>query len=216
MKFIARQPILTRERIVFAYELLFRSGIQNSCEGTNLETASASMLDTSFLIGLRNLTAGHLAFVNCPRDFLVADYISLFPRDLVVVELLESIEPDDQVIQACRRLKQDGYLLALDDFVDTPAWAPLVALADFIKVDFRLTTQEQQRSLAKVYGSRGIRMLAEKVETREEFSQAMAMGYSLFQGYFFAGPKSSDSAPYHHPNLSISNCSSPPPLRDLT
>jgi EAL and modified HD-GYP domain-containing signal transduction protein len=106
MKFIARQPILTRERSVFAYELLFRSGIQNSCEGVNLEQASASMFDTSFLIGLQRLTGGQRAFVNCPRDFLLRDYISLFPRDLVVVELLETIEPDVGVVDACHRLKK--------------------------------------------------------------------------------------------------------------
>jgi len=141
MNFIARQPILTRRRDVFAYELLFRSGIQNSFDGVNLEQASASMLDTSFMIGLQKLTGGQRAFVNCPRDFLLHDYISLFHRDLVVVELLENIEPDAEVVDACRRLKSEGYLLALDDFVDTPDWAPLIELADFIKVDFRLTNR---------------------------------------------------------------------------
>jgi c-di-GMP-related signal transduction protein len=79
MKFIARQPILNRRRDVFAYELLFRSGIQNSFDGVNLEQASASMFDTSFMIGLQKLTGGQRAFVNCPRDFLLHDYISLFP-----------------------------------------------------------------------------------------------------------------------------------------
>lgn len=86
-------------------------------------------------------------------------------------------------------MKHDGYLLALDDFVDTPAWAPLVALTDFIKVDFRLTTQAEQRALVARYAPRGIRMLAEKVETPEEFSRAVKMGYSLFQGYFFCRPE---------------------------
>jgi EAL and modified HD-GYP domain-containing signal transduction protein len=189
LKFIARQPILTRDRSVYAYELLFRSGIQNSCEGINLEQASASMLDTSFLIGLQRLTGGQRAFVNCPRDFLLRDYISLFPRDLVVVELLETIEPDVDVVDACRRLKEKGYLLALDDFVDKPDWAPLIEIADFIKVDFRLTSRMERRALAARYAGKKIRMLAEKVETPEEFSEAMAMGYFLFQGYFFAGRK---------------------------
>jgi EAL and modified HD-GYP domain-containing signal transduction protein len=189
MKFIARQPILTRRRDVFAYELLFRSGIQNSFDGVNLEQASASMLDTSFMIGLQKLTGGQRAFVNCPRDFLLHDYISLFHRDLVVVELLENIEPDAEVVGACQRLKSEGYLLALDDFVDTPDWAPLIEIADFIKVDFRLTNRIEQRALAARYKGNGIRMLAEKVETPEEFSEAMEMGYSLFQGYFFCRPE---------------------------
>src|SRR6266853_125853 len=189
MKFIARQPILNLRRDVFAYELLFRSGIQNSCEGISPEQASVSMFDTSFLIGLQRLTGGQRAFVNCPRDFLLQDYISLFPRELVVVELLETIQPDAEVVDACRRLKGKGYLLALDDFVDTPDWAPLIEIADFIKVDFRLTNFVKRRALAARYASKKIRMLAEKVETPQEFSEATAMGYSLFQGYFFCRPE---------------------------
>ena len=189
MGFIARQPILSRRRDVFAYELLFRSGIENSFNGANLEQASASMFDTSFMIGLQKLTGGQRAFVNCPRDFLLHDYISLFPRELVVVELLENIAPDAEVVDACQRLKRDGYLLALDDFVDTPDWAPLIEIADFIKVDFRLNNQEEQRALAARYKGKSIRMLAEKVETPKEFAEAMEMGYSLFQGYFFCRPE---------------------------
>jgi c-di-GMP-related signal transduction protein len=189
MKFIARQPIFNRRRDVFAYELLFRSGIQNSCEAANLDQASASMFDTSFLIGLRRLTGGQRAFVNCPREFLLLDYISLFPRDLVVIELLETIRPDADVVDACRKLKQQGYLFALDDFVDTPDWTPLISIADFIKVDFRLTSRIEQRALAARYADKGIRILAEKVETQKEFSEAMDMGYSLFQGYFFCRPE---------------------------
>ncbi len=189
MRFLARQPILDRKRNLFAYELLFRSGTQNSCDATDLEQASVSMVDTSFLIGLNRLTDGQRAFVNCPRDFLLQDYVTLFPPDLVVVELLETLVPDAPVIDACRRLKQRGYLLALDDFEDNLDWAPLVEIADFIKVDFRSTTRVVQHSLAARYAGRGVRMLAEKVESPQEFSQAMKMGYSLFQGYFFCRPE---------------------------
>jgi EAL and modified HD-GYP domain-containing signal transduction protein len=189
MKYLARQPILDLKREVFAYELLFRDGIQNSCRTTNLEFASTSTLDTSFLIGLEKISEGRPVFVNCTRAFLLQGYVSLFPPDRVVAEILESIQPDDEVIDACRQLKQDGYLIALDDFVDTPEWAPLVEFADFIKVDFRLTAREEQQALALRYVGKGIRMLAEKVETMEEFSAGLAMGYSLFQGYFFCRPE---------------------------
>jgi c-di-GMP-related signal transduction protein len=79
MKYLARQPILNRARELFAYELLFRDGIQNSCEGLDLELASTSVVDTSFLIGFEKITGGHVMFINCPRDFLLRDYISLFP-----------------------------------------------------------------------------------------------------------------------------------------
>jgi c-di-GMP-related signal transduction protein len=86
MKFLARQPILDRHRRLFAYELLFRSGPANFCDHPNLEEASVAMLDTSFLIGLQRLTDGQLGFVNCPRDFLLKDYVSLFPPNAVVVD----------------------------------------------------------------------------------------------------------------------------------
>ena len=189
MKYLARQPILGRNREVFAYEVLFRDGIENSCQSANLEFASNSTLDTSFLIGIEKITEGRRMFVNCPRAFLLQGYVSLFAKEKVVAEILESIEPDEEVIHACLLLKQEGYLLALDDFVDTPEWGPLVELADFIKVDFRSTGRRQQQSLAAKYTAKGIAMLAEKVETPEEFSSGLDMGYSLFQGYFFCRPE---------------------------
>ncbi len=189
MKYLARQPILNRARELFAYELLFRNGLQNSCDGVDFEVASTSVLDTSFLIGFEKITAGHRMFINCPRDFLLRDYVSLFPPASVVVEILETIKPDKEVIEACKRLKQAGYTIALDDFVDSPDWAPLVALADILKVDFRLTDRKEQSAIVSRYAGRKIRMLAEKVETQEEFAAAMQMGYSLFQGYFSAAPK---------------------------
>jgi len=189
MKYLARQPILNRARELFAYELLFRSSLQNSCDGLNLELASTSVLDTSFLIGFEKITSGRPMFINCPRDFLLRDYVSLFPPKSVVVEILETVEPDQEIVDVCRRLKQAGYTLALDDFVDSPEWAPLVALADIIKVDFRLTGQKERSAIVSRYAGKNIRMLAEKVETQEEFAAGVQMGYSLFQGYFFCRPE---------------------------
>jgi c-di-GMP-related signal transduction protein len=189
MKYLARQPILNRARELFAYELLFRNGIQNSCDGLDLELASTSLLDTSFLIGFEKITAGHLMFINCPRDFLLRDFVSLFPPKSVVIEILETVKPDQEVIEACRRLKKAGYTIALDDFVDSPAWEPLVAFADILKVDFRLTGRKEQHAIVSRYAGKNIRMLAEKVETQEEYAAGMQMGYSLFQGYFFCRPE---------------------------
>ena len=189
MKFLARQPILNRARELFGYELLFRDGIQNCCQELNLEFASTSLLDTSLLIGFEKITAGRPMFINCPRDFLVRDYLSLFPAGAVVAEILESVKPDQEIIDACIRLKHRGFRIALDDFVDSPGWAPLVVLADIIKVDFRMTDRKEQGALVSRHAGKKIRMLAEKVETQEEYRAAMKMGYSLFQGYFFCRPE---------------------------
>jgi c-di-GMP-related signal transduction protein len=189
MRYLARQPILNRARELFAYELLFRGSLQNSCEGLDLEAASTSLLDTSLLIGFEKITAGYPMFINCPRDFLLRDYVSLFPPKSVVVEILETVKPDQEIVEACRGLKQAGYSIALDDFVDSPEWAPLVAIADIIKVDFRLTGEREQSEIVSRYAGKNIRMLAEKVETQEEFAVGMHFGYSLFQGYFFCRPE---------------------------
>jgi EAL and modified HD-GYP domain-containing signal transduction protein len=107
----------------------------------------------------------------------------------VVVEVLETVPPDREVVEACRRLKQAGYTIALDDFVDSPRWAPLLDLADIIKVDFRITPPAERAALVTRYAGRNFQMLAEKVETQGEYAAAMRMGYSLFQGFFFCRPE---------------------------
>jgi c-di-GMP-related signal transduction protein len=188
--FVARQPIFDRKLGVFAYELLFRSG-PDACfpAGTDIDYASSrTVSDGLTLMGLDTLARGKRAFLNVSRKILVNDLAMAMPKNRVVVELLETIEPDDEVLAACRRLKQAGYLLALDDFVERPHDEALVALADFIKVDFRATTPASRDQLARKLVVRGIKMLAEKVETREEVTAALPAGYTFFQGYFFSRP----------------------------
>lgn len=188
--FIARQPIFTQQQQVYAYELLYRSGtVNNSCTAVDLNQAAGRVIaDTGLLLGTRNLTDGKKAFINVTREVLVNGLIELLPKELTVVELLETIEPDDEVIAACRRLRGAGYMLALDDFVYEPRFEPLVELADIIKVDFLSTGREGRRELAERTLPQGIRLLAEKVETHEDFREAVDLGYTWFQGYFFCKP----------------------------
>ncbi|WDT78984.1 MAG: EAL domain-containing protein [Candidatus Manganitrophus sp.] len=105
-----------------------------------------------------------------------------------MVEILETVEPDREVIAACRKLKQAGYLIALDDFIDEERYKPLVEIADILKIDFLTTKKDEQKRLIERYAPRGIRLAAEKVETRETLQEAMEMGYSYFQGFFFSKP----------------------------
>jgi c-di-GMP-related signal transduction protein len=188
-KFIARQPVFDPQRGVYGYELLFRSGSDNFFPGIDLNLACASTADNLFLFGIERLTRGRRAFVNCSRDFLVRDFASTLPKDRVVIEILENTEPDKDVLAACRRLKQSGYQLALDDFVGAAGWGALIDLADCIKVDFLATPNESQFYFCQEFGRRKIRMLAEKVETYADFDRAREYGYSLFQGYFFSRPE---------------------------
>jgi c-di-GMP-related signal transduction protein len=188
-KFIARQPIFDPHRVVYGYELLFRSGTDNFFPNVNMDLACASTADNLFLFGIERLTRGRRAFVNCSREFLVRDYAAILPKDRVVIEILENTEVDDEVLGACRRLKDAGFVIALDDFVDAAAWGAFVDLADCIKVDFLATPAESQFRFCREYGRRNIRMLAEKVETYADFERAREYGYSLFQGYFFCRPE---------------------------
>lgn len=187
--FIARQPIFTQQQQVYAYELLFRSGTANAFPEVDANHASARvMVDSLCTLGLETLTGGKRAFINMTRDLLVGDYATLLPKDAAVIEVLESVAPDEKVVAACQRLKEAGYTIALDDFTEKAAMAPLTALADIIKVDFLTTRPGERRALVKRYGPRGVRLLAEKVETPAAFQEAVTFGYHYFQGYFFAKP----------------------------
>jgi c-di-GMP-related signal transduction protein len=188
--FVARQAIFDRDSQVHAYELLYRAhaGSEtftgNDESGTTLDVISGSLLS----IGLNNIAAGKKAFINFGRNLLVEGLVSILPKESVVIEVLETTEPDAEVIECCRKLQKLGYTIALDDFVGAPRFEPLVATAKLIKVDIRQTSRAEQERLLATYQPRGIAMLAEKVETREEFELAANLGYDYFQGYFFARP----------------------------
>lgn len=187
--FVARQAIFDRNLNVYGYELLFRSCRSEAFDGADGTLASAQVITNSFCsIGVEKLLAGKRAFINFPRDLLIGEFASVLPSQTVVIEILESVEPDPEVIAACRSLKGRGYLLALDDFIPRECYDPLAALADIIKVDFRTTPEAERRALIRRYGQDGIRMLAEKVESLEESARARDLGYAYFQGYFFARP----------------------------
>jgi c-di-GMP-related signal transduction protein len=188
-RFVARQPILSADEKVFGYELLFRDGVEDYFRHSDADAASRHTLNVSLLMGLDVLCDGRRAFINCTRDVLLKDYITLLPSSQAVVEVLESVPPDDLVIAACRHLKEAGYMIALDDFTVNDPREPLTDLADIIKVDLRNTPLAQCAELIKRYGPWRCRMLAEKVETREEFVTARKAGFLYFQGYFFRRPE---------------------------
>jgi EAL and modified HD-GYP domain-containing signal transduction protein len=187
--FMARQPIFDDQLKVYAYELLSRSGMNNFFDGDDLDKAASKVIsDSSMLLDFNTLTSGKRAFLNVTRDVLIEGWAELFPRDSLVIEILETVEPDAELISACRRLRDAGYTLALDDFEYREELEPLVELANIIKVDYLQTDADYRKKVAERYGPRGIRMLAEKVENREMLQEARGCGYSMFQGFFFAKP----------------------------
>jgi len=189
-KFIARQPIFNRQKEVVAYELLFRAGIENSFDGyaDGDNASSRTLLDSFLLFGMKELTGGKRLFINFTRNLLLSDMVTAFPREMLVIELLESIKPEPEILTACKHLKECGYQMALDDFVFQEEFLPLMDFMDIVKVDFQDTAEKERKQIFKKVNSQHIQFLAEKVETMEEFSQASEMGYDLFQGYFFSKP----------------------------
>ena len=188
--YVARQPIFDRRRQAVAYELLYRSGQSDKYDAASGNTATAQVIVNTFMaIGINHVTGGRRAFINFTKDLLLSHYVSVLPKDLVVIEVLETIEPANEVIDACRELKSLGYKLALDDFVlVTDEYRPLLNIADIIKVDFQGATPRVLASLPAALRSHGVKLLAEKVETDEEYIQAIRWGYEYFQGYFFSRP----------------------------
>ena len=188
-RFIARQPIFDRREHVYGYELLYRSGLENWYTADDPDAAALDVADNFLNASARTLTAGRKAFINCTRKFLINEYATLFPKKESVIEILETIEPDAEVLAACRRLKDRGYAIALDDFVCSEKFQPFVDLANIIKVDFQLSAPSERQQAVEKFAPLGIQLLAEKVETRDEFAEARNSGYCYFQGYFFCKPQ---------------------------
>jgi c-di-GMP-related signal transduction protein len=186
-RFIARQPIFDKRLRVYAYELLFRGGPQNFFQPSR-NASSSVIADSLTLLDLQHLTGYARAFVNVDALALKLGVARLLPPERIVVEILETVEPTDDIVSICRDLRSAGYILALDDFVDEPKMAPLVELAQFLKVDFKLQGADARKLLSQKYGKGKVALLAEKVETEQELTEARELGYSFFQGYFFCKP----------------------------
>lgn len=179
----ALEPILNASRKVIGREALYRSGWEDRFDG-DPDSATRIMIDNWLLYGFKDASTRTLTFLNCTREALLSGLLTLLPK-WAVLEVLETVQPDREVVNACRRLKKLGYLISLDDFESTDKMEELVELADFIKIDFRNTTiDERSRLLRKLRGCKA-RLIAEKVETEAEFLMAKWEGFQLFQGFYF-------------------------------
>ncbi len=188
--YVARQPILDKRKQVYAYELLFHDGTDSYTHEIDGDFATNQVLANSIInIGMDEICGGKKSFINFTGNLLINKVPLLLPKETVVVEILEDIEPDAELIQACREISEKGFLLALDDFVYSSKLLPLIELADIIKFDFRISTIEEIKSYIKQLPEPKPRLLAEKVETNEEFEIAINLGCELFQGYFFCKPE---------------------------
>lgn len=189
-QYIARQPILNVHKRLYAYELLYRGAEPYTLQNVSGNRATASLLSSTFLTrGIEEISGMRPCFINFTQDLLERNLPAAFPKNQIVIEILENVEPTDNLIAVCKKLHDDGYKIALDDFVYSRKLEPLIAFADIIKIDVRLTPLDSiTRTLNRLQHQK-IRLLAEKVETLKEFEMANRLGFSYFQGYFFSKPE---------------------------
>lgn len=188
--FVARQPIFDRRQTVVGYELLFRSDGADQARVATADEATASVVARALTeIGLQRLVGRRQAWINVTRDFALSGLAETMPAAGTVIEILEDQTIDAELVDAVRALKGRGYRIALDDFLYHPSADPLLALADVVKLDVRALGPDGVREHARVLRRFGVALLAEKVETHEEYAFCCDAGCELFQGYFFCRPE---------------------------
>jgi len=191
--FVARQPILDRENKIIAYELLYRNDyLFNAYDHTNGDQATADVIiNTFFNIGSNHATNDRKCFINFTENLLKLRIPTYFPKEKIVIEILEDVNPTGEVLQVCQELKNEGYTIALDDFkldgINHQA-AKFLPYTDIIKVDFQSTSVEERKEIIRESKKRNIEILAEKIETFEEYLIALKEGFNYFQGYYFSKP----------------------------
>jgi EAL and modified HD-GYP domain-containing signal transduction protein len=188
--FIARQPIFDRHKRIYAYELLFREDMSNVFPNVDGNIATSRLLSTAFFtVGVEKFVGDKRAFINFTEELLLSGAASVFTCRKITIEVLENVNPSPEVTEACFQLIKEGFHLALDDFVFSEEWLPLVKVAKIIKIDFQDLKENQIRScIEKIKPYEG-KLLAEKIETYAEYQLALDMGFSYFQGFFFATPE---------------------------
>jgi EAL and modified HD-GYP domain-containing signal transduction protein len=187
--YLGRQPILDRGWNVAGYELFFCSSQANFCDSTDDVSNTSQLIVNAVLgVGLDRLLGGKPAFINFDRTLLLGNWTTLLPPDRVVIEIRETVAPDQDVLTVCSKLQQQGYALALQNCLDNARTEALAPFVDILKVDFHQTSPADQEMAARRYQKLKIRMVAGNVETESEFRRASQLGYDYFQGFFFASP----------------------------
>ena len=187
--FVARQPIFTVDMRIWGYELLFRHGEAQTAVFTDGDQATTQVIADGYALGIRGMGGGVKALINFPRNVLLGPAPYVLPSERCVVEILETVRPEGEIMEACQQLKDHGYTLALDDFVGDPGFEPLCEIADIVKVDILGKTPGEVSAIVKGLRRFKARLLAEKVENQDMFAVCKRLGFEFFQGYFFSKPE---------------------------
>lgn len=187
---VGRQPIYDDKMSLFAYELLYRhSDVEQFASAQGERETAQVLMNTVLDIGLNRVVGSHLAFVNMTRKFLMSEYCDALPRDRFVLEILRDDIPDTALLDAVTRLSEQGFRVALDDFGWGHEYRPLLELADIVKIDIRAFNRPELTDLRDSLREFRVKLLAEKVETPEEYELAKSLGFDYFQGFFFCRPQ---------------------------
>ncbi|MCD4718666.1 MAG: HDOD domain-containing protein [Desulfobacula sp.] len=189
--FLARQPIFTLEKKIFGYELLFRLGLENAFPDVDGNAATSTLVSNIFFpFDFNEILGGKPGLINFTEKLILQKIPLLLSKDHFIIEVLEDIEPNENVISALSLFCEKGFTIALDDFVYHKKFLPMIELCKIIKFDLRAMPLDGLFDIVKqIKSDYKITLLAEKVETYEEFDQAEEMGFELFQGYFFSKPE---------------------------
>ncbi|MFZ1941766.1 MAG: EAL and HDOD domain-containing protein [Terracidiphilus sp.] len=188
-RFAARMPVLSASDKVFGYKLLFRNDFNNYFPSIEGDVASRGVIDMSSLIGLSTLSNNLPAFIVTTHDTLVGEYLALLPPQKVIAEIPDSVSMDSDVAQACWQLKENGYKIAFSNFRSPDPREEFEGIADFVKIDIKMLPLNDVARLTRRFGKSGVQLIAEKVETREDFEFCKSVGFNLFEGYFFRKPE---------------------------
>lgn len=187
--FLGRQPILDRKQEIVGYELLFRSADMDHAVFESYSQASSNVITHALsLFGMNEVLGGKFGFINVHLGLLLSELLELLPIGQTVLELLEVIQLDEQVVERCRELKELGFLLALDDHEFDASNSAIYNIVDIVKIDILMTGMDALPDIARQLRKYPVKLLAEKVETVEQFQLCYDLGFDLFQGYFFARP----------------------------
>lgn len=188
--YLARQPIVDNTHTIFGYELLFRDGEKNCFPDIDPDEATSKLLTQSHLTtGVEMIANGKLAFINFHEDTLIHCFPTSLDPKKVIIEIVETVQLTERLVQACAHIKQLGYKLALDDYDFTSKWDVLLPYVHFIKVDISEHSVDVIRAIMPKLKASGVKLIVERVETKQEFDCFNQMGFDYFQGYFFAKPE---------------------------
>ena len=187
--FLARQPILDRDQALVAYELLFRNAAAGPAQVTNDLSATASVIAHASQLGMEKVIGDSVGYLNVDAAVLMSDIFRFLPREKVVLEIVETMKVTPEILARVKQLVDDGFRFALDDVItDSDDVQQLLPLVEVIKFDLRDMPLSALLKLTPCFKLSKKKLLAEKVESQEQYQTCLELGFDYFQGYYFAKP----------------------------